>query len=160
MRTPENKEKTAVRLRTPENKEKTALRMRTPENKEKTAARLQKRENQEKDAKRKQTSENKEKYANEKRKKRNEDHDKANKKFECPDEIDKDTGVPRIKPNSIESFRNAQSYLHRTMVDGDRNIHKGLVCVVCDCQITGTDPVCYLSTDQIDKHRKRCSELQ
>ena len=43
------------------------------------------------------------------------------------------------------------------MVDGNRNIHKGLVCVVCDGQITGTDPVCYLSTDQIDKHRKRLS---
>ena len=43
------------------------------------------------------------------------------------------------------------------MVDGDRNIHKGLVCVVCDGQITGTAPVCYLSKDQIDKHRKRLS---
>ena len=65
--------------------------------------------------------------------------------------------MPIIKPNIIKSLRNVQLYLHRTMVDDDRNIHKGLVYVVCDGQITGTDPACYLSTDQIDKHRKRLS---
>ena len=43
------------------------------------------------------------------------------------------------------------------MMGGDKNIHKGLVCVMCDGQITGTAPVCYLSKDQIDKHRKRLS---
>ena len=78
----------------------------------------------------------------------------ANKEFQCSGEHDEGTCMPIIKPNTIKSFRNAQSYLHRTMVDDDKNIHKGLVCVVCDGQITGTDPVCHLSKDQIDKHRK------
>ena len=167
MRTPENKEKTAARLRTLKNKEKNALWMRTPENKEKTAARLHTQENKEKSAVRSQNPENQEKTAkrmrqpkikekNEERmqKKLNEKRDNLNKNFECLDEIDTDTDVPIIKPNIIESFRNAQTYLHRTMVDGKRNIHKGLVCVVCDGQITGTDPVCYLDKEQIDKYRK------
>ena len=76
------------------------------------------------------------------------------REFEYPDEIDTDTGVLIIKLNIIEPFRNAQTYFHRTMVDDGRNIHKGLVCVVCDGQITGTDPVCYLDKEQIDKYRK------
>ena len=57
-------------------------------------------------------------------KKLNEKRDNLNKEFECPDEIDTDTDVPIIKPNIIESFRKAQSYLHRMMVDDDRNIYK------------------------------------
>ena len=128
IRTPEKKEKTAVRLRKPKNQEKTAKSMRQPKNKEKNAKRMQK--------------------------KLNEKRDNLNKEFECLDEIDTDTYVPIIKPNIIESFRNAQTYLHRTMVDGNRNIHKGLVRVMCDGQITGTDPVCYLDKEQIDKYRK------
>ena len=98
MQEPENKKKTAERLQRPENKKKTAKRMREPKN-------------QEKDTKRKH-------------KKLNEQSIKSNKEFECPDEIDKDTGVPIITPNIIESFRKAQSYLHRMMVDDDRNIYK------------------------------------
>ena len=121
-----------------------ALRMSTSENRKKTALRLC-------------TSENKEKTAKRMRNQRDEERDKANNEFECLDEFDKDTDVPIIKPNTIESFRKAQIYLHRTMVDDDRNTHKGLVCVVCEGQITGTNPVCYLSTDQINKHRKRLS---
>ena len=91
------------------------------------------------------------------RNQRDEKRDKANMEFEYPDEINTDTGVPIINPTIIDSFRNSQSYLHRTMVDGNKNIHKGLVCVVCDGQITGTDLLCHLSKDQIDKHRKRLS---
>lgn len=80
-----------------------------------------------------------------------------NKKCECPDGVDKETNVPLIKPNIIESFRNAQKCLRRTMVDNDVNTHKGIVCVVCDGQITGTVPVCHLDKDQILKHKNRLS---
>ena len=118
--------------------------MQKPKNKNKTAERLRQPKYQDKDTKRK-------------RKNANEQSIKPNQEFERPDGKDKDTGVPTIKPNIIESFRNAQTYLHRTMVDVDRNIHKGIVCVVCDGQITDTDPVCYLNKEQIRKHEKRLS---
>ena len=80
-----------------------------------------------------------------------------NKKFECPDGVDKEKNVPLSKSNIIELFRNTQKYLRRTMVGNNRNTPKGIVCVVCDDQITGANPVCHLDRDQILKHKNRLS---
>ena len=43
------------------------------------------------------------------------------------------------------------------MVDNDRNLHKALVCVVCDVEITGTERVCHVSRDKLLKNKDRLS---
>ena len=65
--------------------------------------------------------------------------------------------MPNITVERIESVKKAQKYITRTMVDGDPNTHKALVCVICDAIVIGTERACYLSKKQILKHRHRLS---
>ena len=55
----------------------------------------------------------------------------------------------------IDSVKNDQKYITRTMLDGDPNTHKALVCVICDVILIGTESVCYLDKEQFLKHKHR-----
>ena len=63
--------------------------------------------------------------------------------------------MPNITVETIESVKKAQQFITRTMVDGDPNTHKALVCVICDAMVIGTERVCYLSKEKILKHGHR-----
>ena len=52
-----------------------------------------------------------------------------------------------------KSVKAAQKCIRRTRVDNDINLHKVLVCVVCDVEITGTERVCHVSKEKLLKTR-------
>ena len=56
-----------------------------------------------------------------------------------------------------KSVKKAQKYIRRTMVDNDRNLHKALVCVVYDVEITGTERVCHASRGKLLENKDRLS---
>ena len=78
-------------------------------------------------------------------------------KSECDNNFCPCTGVPRIVVEIDKSVKNAQKYLRRTMVEGNNNIHRAIVCLICDSQITGTNPVYYLHKNDILKNKHKLS---
>ena len=47
----------------------------------------------------------------------------------------------------IDTLNDALSFINRTNTTGSD--HKACICVVCDCFIIGTEPICWLTTEQL-----------
>ena len=44
-----------------------------------------------------------------------------------------------------KSVKKTQKYIKRKLIENNINLHKALVCVICDVEITGTERVCHVS---------------